>query len=152
MTTTQSGSTGQAGPQTPHGHTTPRLGDGIDAELRHLIPEGICRTFRVMPYAVLDGSVLVAAADADDEITLSVVEERIDQPVLLVRHTAIEIIGAIDETYPPVETEVETAEARRARTQMAQMLTRSGLITPEQLQKATLELIQKITPTVVARG
>jgi cellulose synthase/poly-beta-1,6-N-acetylglucosamine synthase-like glycosyltransferase len=136
MTTTQGGT----GPQlvgSPAG--TPRLGDGIDAELRHLLPEGICRTFRVVPYAVMDGSVLVAAAEADDEITLHVVEERIDQPVLLVRHTAMEIVAAIDETYPPVEAEVETPEARRARTQMAQMLTRSGLVTAEQLQRATLE-------------
>ena len=131
MTTTQGGTGAQTG--------TPRLGDGIDAELRHLVPEGICRTFRVVPYAVVDDTVLVAAADADDEITLHVVEERVDRPVLLVRHTAMEIVAAIDATYPPVETEVETPEARRARTQMAQMLTRSGLVTAEQLQVATLE-------------
>ncbi len=116
-----------------------RLGDGIDVELRHLLPEGLCRTFRVMPYAVADGTVLVAAADADDEIALEVVRERIEQPVLLVRHTAVEIIAAIDETYPPDDDRVESPEARRARTQMAQMLTRSGLVTKEQLQRATLE-------------
>ena len=46
---------------------------------------------------------------------------------------------AIDAVYPPQETEVETPEARRARMQMAQMLTRSGLITDEQLQRAMLE-------------
>ena len=109
--------------------TAARLGDGIDAELRHLLPESLCRTFRVMPYAVVDGTVLVASADADDEIALEVVRERVKQPVLLVRHTAVEIIAAIDGTYPPVEDEVETPEARRARTQMAQMLTRSGLVT-----------------------
>lgn len=138
MTTMQG--TGQATDQSQStGLGTPRLGDGVDAELRHLVPEGICRTFRVMPYAVVDGVVLVAAAEAEDEITLHVVEERVDRPVLLVRHTAVEIIGAIDETYPPVEAEVESADARRARTQMAQMLTRSGLITAEQLQRATLE-------------
>ena len=50
--------------------TAARLGDGIDAELRHLLPESLCRTFRVMPYAVVDGTVLVASADADDEIAL----------------------------------------------------------------------------------
>jgi cellulose synthase/poly-beta-1,6-N-acetylglucosamine synthase-like glycosyltransferase len=116
-----------------------RLTDGVDPDLRHLLPEGICRTFRVMPYAVVDGSVLVAAADADDEITLHVVEERVDRPVMLVRHTVNEIVAAIDETYPPVEAEVETPEARRARMQMAQMLTRSGLVTNEQLQRAMLE-------------
>ena len=116
-----------------------RLGDGIDVELRHLLPEGLCRTFRVMPYAVADGTVLVAAADADDEIALEVVRERIEKPVLLVRHTAVEIIAAIDETYPPDDDWVESPEARRARTQMAQMLTRSGLVTKEQLQRATLE-------------
>ena len=52
--------------------TAARLGDGIDAELRHLLPESLCRTFRVMPYAVVDGTVLVASADADDEIALEV--------------------------------------------------------------------------------
>jgi glycosyltransferase XagB len=116
-----------------------RLTDGVDQDLRFLIPEGICRTFRVMPYASVDGTVLVAAADADDTITAHVVAERIDRPVLLVRHTVNEIVSAIDSVYPPQETEVETPEARRARMQMAQMLTRSGLITDDQLQRAMLE-------------
>ena len=133
MTTTQSG---QAGTQT---RRQPRLTDGVDQDLRHLIPEGICRTFRVMPYAAVDGTVLVAAADADDAITAQVVAERIDRPVQLVRHTVNEIVGAIDSVYPPQETEVETPDARRARMQMAQMLTRSGLISDEQLQRAMLE-------------
>lgn len=119
--------------------TTARLSDGVDTELRHLVPEGICRTFRVLPYALLDGSILVAAADADDTITEHVVAERLDRPVVLVRHTVNEIVAAIDEAYPPVEAEVETTEARRARLQMAQMLTRSGLVTSEQLQRAMLE-------------
>ena len=117
----------------------PRLTDGVDQDLRYLIPEGICRTFRVMPYASVDGTVLVAAADADDNITAQVVAERIDRPVQLVRHTVNEITAAIDSVYPPQDTEVETPEARRARMQMAQMLTRSGLITDDQLQRAMLE-------------
>lgn len=117
----------------------PRLTDGVDQDLRHLIPEGICRTFRVMPYAASEGTVLVAAADADDNITAHVVAERIDRPVQLVRHTVNEIVSAIDAVYPPQDTEVETPEARRARMQMAQMLTRSGLITDDQLQRAMLE-------------
>merc|ERR1712000_31959 len=50
-----------------------------------------------------------------------------------------EITEVIDQAYPPVEAEVETAEERKARTQMAQMLTRSGLVTSEQLQRAMLE-------------
>jgi cellulose synthase/poly-beta-1,6-N-acetylglucosamine synthase-like glycosyltransferase len=116
-----------------------RLTDGTDQDLRHLIPEGICRTFRVMPYAAADGTILVAAADADDTITAHVVAERIDRPVLLVRHTVNEIVAAIDAVYPPQATDVETPDARRARMQMAQMLTRSGLITDDQLQRAMLE-------------
>ncbi|MCL8024597.1 glycosyltransferase [Nocardioides bruguierae] len=116
-----------------------RLTDGLESAAATLLPEGICRTFRVMPYASQDGEVLVAAADADDEITLQVVSERIDAPVVLVRHTANEIVAAIDETYPPVEDELETVEERRTRVQMAQMLTRSGLITNEQLQDAMLQ-------------
>lgn len=116
-----------------------RLHDGVDDELRRLIPEGICRTFRVMPYAVADGTVLVAAADADDTITEHVVAERIDRPILLVRHTVNEIVAAIDSVYPPKETEFESPEARRSRMQMAQMLTRSGLVTDDQLQRAMLE-------------
>ena len=120
-------------------HGATRLNEGVDTELRRLLPEGICRTFRVMPYAVSDGTLLVAAADAEDEIALHVVEERVDMPVALVKHTVNEIVAAIDETYPPVEAEVETPEARRSRMQMAQMLTRSGLVTSEQLQRAMLE-------------
>ena len=117
----------------------PRLSDGVDIALQHLIPEGICRTFRVLPYAMADGSVLVAAADAEDSITEHVVAERMDRPVTLVRHTVNEIVAAIDEIYPPVEAEVETPEARRGRMQMAQMLTRSGLVSNEQLQRGMLE-------------
>jgi cellulose synthase/poly-beta-1,6-N-acetylglucosamine synthase-like glycosyltransferase len=117
----------------------PRLADGIDGSLQHAIPEGICRTFRVMPYVYHEGHVLVAAADADDSITEHVVAERLDRPVILVRHTVNEIAEVIDEAYPPVEAEVESPDARRARMQMAQMLTRSGLVTPEQLQRAMLE-------------
>lgn len=132
-----------------------RLTDGVEPALRHLLPEGICRTFRVMPYAVAEGALLVAAADADDEIALHVVEERVDRPVVLVRHTVNEIVAAIDETYPPVEAEVETPEARRARMQMAQMLTRSGLVTTEQLQRAMLEYARTGDPLgdiLVAHG
>ncbi|MBC7631259.1 glycosyltransferase [Aeromicrobium sp.] len=117
----------------------PRLSDGIDESLAHAVPEGICRTFRVMPYVYHEGHVLVAAADADDSITEHVVSERLDRPVILVRHTVNEIIEVIDEAYPPVEAEVESPEARRSRMQMAQMLTRSGLVTGEQLQRAMLE-------------
>lgn len=116
-----------------------RLTDATDPELRLLLPEGICRTFRVMPYAVADGTLLVAAADAADPITEHVVAERMDRPIMLVRHTANEILAAIDETYPPIEAEVETPEARRARMQMAQMLSRTGLVSDEQLQRAMLE-------------
>ena len=117
----------------------PRLSDGIDESLAHAIPEGICRTFRVMPYSYHEGHVLVAAADADDSITEHVVSERLDRPVILVKHTGNEIIEVINEASPPVEAEVETPEARRARMQMAQMITRSGLVTSEQLQRAMLE-------------
>lgn len=117
----------------------PRLTDGVDESLAHAVPEGICRTFRVMPYAYHDGHVLVAAADADDAITEHVVRERLDRPVLLVRHTVNEIVEVVDETYPPVEAEVEGPEARRARLQMAQLLSRTGLVTDAQLQRAMLE-------------
>ncbi len=117
----------------------PRLADGVDEGLAHAIPDGICRTFRVMPYAYHEGHVLVAAADADDVITEHVVAERIDAPILLVRHTVNEIVEVVNETYPPVEAEVETPEDRRSRLQMAQLLTTSGLVTSEQLQRAMLE-------------
>ncbi|TIC79933.1 glycosyltransferase [Nocardioides sp. GY 10127] len=116
-----------------------RLTEGVESRVATLLPEGICRTFRVMPYAVVDDQVLVAASDADDEITLQVVAERVDAPVVLVRHTANEIVAAIDDVYPPIEDELETVEERRTRIQMAQMLTRSGLITNEQLQSAMIQ-------------
>ena len=119
-----------------------RLSDGVDAELARLLPEGICRTFRVLAYAVVDGQVLVAATDPEDQVTEHVVAERVDAPVLLVRHTANEIMAAIDAAHPLVDGDaerVESAESRRARVQMAQMLTRSGLVTGEQLQRAMVE-------------
>lgn len=120
-------------------HTRARLADGVPPELGRLLPEGICRTFRVLPYAVADGTVLIAVAETDDPITRQVVEERIDRPVQLVRHTGNEISAAIDLVYPPAEGAVETADERRARVQMARMLTSSGLVTNEQLQVAMVE-------------
>jgi len=116
-----------------------RLTDGVSPELGRLLPEGICRTFRALPYAVVDGVVLVAVAEVDDPITQQVIEERFERPVQLVRHTGNEITAAIDAVYPPAEGQVETADERRSRVQMARMLTASGLVTNEQLQTAMIE-------------
>ena len=99
-----------------------RLTQGVDPEVARLLPEGICRTFRVMPYAVVHGVLLVAAAEAGDRITEQVVADAIDHPVQLVRHTVNEVVAAIDAVYPPDVDVVETPAARKARTQMAQML------------------------------
>ncbi|MDO9456312.1 glycosyltransferase [Nocardioides sp.] len=119
--------------------SVPRLSDGVENELGHALPEGICRTFRVMPYAHHQGRILVAVTDAEDAIAEHVVAERLDRPVVLVRHTAHEISDVIDQAYPPVEAEVESPQARRARMQMTRMLTRSGLVTSAQMQRAMLE-------------
>lgn len=118
-----------------------RLTDGIAPELGLLLPEGVCRTFRVLPYAEVDGQLLVATADAADPIVERVVAGAMEggRPFLLVRHTVNEITGAIDAVYPPVEENLESPEARRARVQLTQMLTRSGLIDEDQLQAAMLE-------------
>lgn len=116
-----------------------RLTQGVDPEVSHLLTEGICRTFRVMPYAVLDGVLLVAAADAADKIVEQVVAGQVDGPVQLVKHTVNELVAAIDAVYPPDHDIVETPATRKARTQMAQMLLKSGLVTEEELQVATLE-------------
>jgi cellulose synthase/poly-beta-1,6-N-acetylglucosamine synthase-like glycosyltransferase len=133
----------------------PHIPDGVDRELLHALPEGICRTFRVMPYQVHEGHVLVAATRADDSITEHVVADRLDRPVLLVRHGPDEINRLVDEAYPPTESQVETPAARRARMQMARMLTRSGLVSDEQLQEAMLEYARTGDPLgdiLVAQG
>ncbi len=133
----------------------PHIPDGVDRSLLHALPEGICRTFRVMPYQVYDGHVLVAATRADDSITEHVVADRLDRPILVVRHSADEIGRLVDEAYPPTETQVETPSARRARMQMARMLTRSGLVGDEQLQEAMLEYARTGDPLgdiLVAQG
>jgi glycosyltransferase XagB len=116
-----------------------RLTDGIDPELGLLLPEGFCRTFRVLPYAEVDGELLIATADLSDPIVERVVADRFSRPFVLVRHTVNEINGAIDAVYPAQEEALESPEERRARVQMARMLTRSGLVTEDQLQAATLE-------------
>src|SRR5689334_2480611 len=116
-----------------------RLTQGVDPEVARLLPEGVCRTFRVMPYAHVHGVMLVAAAEAGDKITEQVVSEAIDGPVQLVRHTVNEVVAAIDAVYPPDTDVVETPAARKSRTQMAQMLLKSGLVTEDELQIATLE-------------
>ena len=118
---------------------TARLTDGLDPAVTGLLPEGICRTFRVMPYAVADGIVLVAAADAEDPMTLQVVSDRVSAPVALVRHTVNEITAAIDAVHPADDVVLETPEQRRERLQVTQLLTSAGLVTPEQLQRAMLE-------------
>jgi len=124
---------------TPTTLTAVRLTQGVDPEVAHRLPEGICRTFRVMPYAVMDGVLLVAAADAGDKIAEQVVTDRVDGPVQLVKHTVNEVVAAIDVVYPPDQEIVETPSTRKARTQMAQMLLKSGLVTEEELQVATVE-------------
>ena len=132
-----------------------RLTDGVSPELGRLLPEGICRTFRALPYAVTEGFVLVAVAEVDDPITVQVIEERIDRPVQLVRHTSNEITAAIDAIYPPAEGQVETSDERRSRMQMARMLTSSGLVTNEQLQGAMIEYSRTGDPLgdiLVAQG
>ncbi len=133
----------------------PRLPDGVDPALRHALPEGICRTFRVLPYQLHDDLVLVAATRADDPITEHVVAERLDRPVLLVRHSAEEITRLVDEAYPPTPAQTESPEARRARMQMARMLSRSGLVSDQQLQEAMLEYARTGDPLgdiLVAHG
>jgi cellulose synthase/poly-beta-1,6-N-acetylglucosamine synthase-like glycosyltransferase len=132
-----------------------RLTQGVDPEVARLLPEGICRTFRVMPYAVVHGVLLVAAAEAGDRITEQVVADAIDHPVQLVRHTVNEVVAAIDAVYPPDVDVVETPAARKARTQMAQMLLKSGLVTEDELQTATLEYARTGDPLgdiLVAHG
>ncbi len=124
---------------TPTTLTAVRLTQGVDPDVSRLLTEGICRTFRVMPYALLDGVLLVAAADATDKIAEQVVTGQVDGPVQLVKHTVNELLAAIDAVYPPDEDIVETPATRKARTQMAQMLLKSGLVTEEELQVATLE-------------
>lgn len=117
-----------------------RLTDGIATELGLLLPEGVCRTFRVLPYAEVDGQLLVATADTADPIVERMVAGAMEgRPFLLVRHTVNEITGAIDAVYPPVEENLESPESRRARVQLTQMLTRSGLVDEDQLQAAMLE-------------
>lgn len=116
-----------------------RLTDGIDPDLGLLLPEGFCRTFRVMPYAEVEGQLLIATADVNDPIIERVVADQMPRPFVLVRHTVNEINAAIDAVYPPLEENLEAPEARRARNQMAQMLVRAGLVTEEQLQQAMLE-------------
>ncbi|NHC25298.1 glycosyltransferase [Nocardioides sp. IC4_145] len=140
MTTTVEGSrtVGRAAAR-----TTTRLVHGTDAAVAALLPEGLARTFRVLPYAVADGAVLVAAADPADPIVERVVSEHLaqpaDRPVVLVKHTANEVVAAIDAVHPPVEGRVETPEERRTRIQLATMLTGSGLVQPEALQRALVE-------------
>ncbi|WKN49194.1 glycosyltransferase [Nocardioides sp. Arc9.136] len=140
MTTTAEGAPRAA---TPAGTVVPRLAQGTDPAVRALVPEGVCRTFRVLPYAVSEGTVLVAAADPGDPIVAEVVAEQVagrtDRPVRLVKHTVNEVTAAIDAAHPSLPADVETPEGRRARLQLAQMLTRSGLVTTDQLRVAMLE-------------
>ena len=133
----------------------PHIPDGVDRSLLHALPEGICRTFRVVAYQHHDGHVLVAAVGADDPITQHVVADRLGRDVILVEHDSEEIGPLLDEAYPPAEAPIETPAARRARMQMARMLTRSGLVSDEQLLAAMVEYARTGDPLdeiLVAHG
>ncbi len=133
----------------------PHIPDGVDRSLLHALPEGICRTFRVVAYQHHDGHVLVAAVGADDPITRHVVTDRLGRAVILVEHDSEEIGPLLDEAYPPAEAPIETPAARRARMQMARMLTRSGLVSDEQLLAAMVEYARTGDPLdeiLVAHG
>ena len=119
--------------------TIPLLSDGVDARLVRGLPEGVCRTFRLVSYAEQDGVLLVAAADADDTMAERIVSEQLGRSVLFVRHTAAEVVAVIDGIYPPIPERVESPEQRRARNQIAQMLPRTGLVTPDELRRAMVE-------------
>ena len=118
---------------------TPRLAHGIDPGAGHVLPEGICRTFQVMPYAVVDGYLLVAAVDPGDSIMDQVVTDHVAGPLQLVKHTVDEVVAAIDATYPPDGQTIESPTARENRTQLARMLLRSSLVSEVQLRVATVE-------------
>ncbi len=109
------------------------------ADLPHLLPEGLCRTFLVLPYAVDDdGTLLVAAAAGDDAVAAHVAADRLGRRVRLVAHEEAEVRRAIDRAYPPGRPP-ESSSERRARLRVGQLLLRSGLVTTTELHRADQE-------------
>ncbi|MBF4162443.1 GspE/PulE/PilB domain-containing protein [Nocardioides acrostichi] len=134
----------------------PVLAEGIDSGVAHLLPEGLCRTFRVQPYALLHREpdtlgdpeqhaqgasdtqpvVLVATGEPDDPIALQVVRDRLRRPVWLVPHALPELMAAIERVHPARARTPETAEARLERAQLGDMLLASGLLDQQRLDDA----------------
>lgn len=112
-----------------------RLRDHAYPEVERLMPGNVCRQMGVLPYAVVDGHVLVAVSDDSDEELARHISQYIAGPLTLVQHGAPEIAEAIAETFPLVGDEESSAD-REANSQLVRMLTTAGLLAPEDLARA----------------
>ncbi|NPC98474.1 glycosyltransferase [Nocardioides sp. zg-DK7169] len=116
----------------------PHLGPDLDPEVALLLPEGVCRVFRVLPYAVHDEVVLVAAAQPGDPITTQVVADLVPGTSRLVAHGELEVSDALDRLHPGSAL-AETPEERDDRAHLVSLLTAHRLVTDEELRIALLE-------------
>lgn len=124
-------------PTTPA--ATPLARCDVDPALRHLAPEGLCRTFSMVPYADLDGRLLVAAVDAEDLVAAHVLADRLDRRVELVAHTRAAVLRALDDAYPALPAGHETPQQLRERERLGQVLLRNGLVENAALQAGYVE-------------
>lgn len=126
-------------PAPPARSSSPLARCEVDPALRHLAPEGLCRTFSLVPYAERDGRLLVAAVDADDLVAAHVLADRLGRPVELVAHTRTAVQRALDAAYPSLPAAAETPQQQRDRERLGQVLLRNGLVENAALQAAYVE-------------
>ncbi|GAA4683522.1 glycosyltransferase [Nocardioides nanhaiensis] len=128
-------------PPTPPSSPTaaPLTRCAVDPALRHLAPEGLCRSFSLVPYAEQDGRLLVAAVDAEDLVAAHVLADRLGRPVELVAHTRAAVQDALDAAYPPLPAAAETPQQQHQRERLGQVLLRNGLVANSALQAGYVE-------------
>lgn len=133
-------------PATPH-VTTALTHCEVDPALRHLAPEGLARTFSMVPFATAGEVVLVAAVDADDAVAAHVLADRLGRPVELVAHTEAAVRRALEAAYPPPPTTDETPRQRRQRLRLGQVLLRNGLVENAALEAGYAEHLAYLPAT-----
>ena len=96
--------------------------DPVNPLAAQLLPESVCRHFRIVPISYAGGELTLAVSDPNDTLAQSVAHSLTNDPLRIVAAAPEEIDGAIDRAFggapPPPEMGVEP-RARRLRERRA---------------------------------
>jgi cellulose synthase/poly-beta-1,6-N-acetylglucosamine synthase-like glycosyltransferase len=119
--------------------------DPVNPLAAQLLPEQVCRHFRMLPVSYMDGQLTVAVADPGDPLAQNVAQALTSEPVRFVVAPVDEIERAIERVFAGLGS-YEAAESRPEETEtvvragrLGEILVSRGLITEDELAR-TLEL------------